>query len=75
MKITYSYQFTRHTNPVTTNYKFIVYRTHCPGIYDVIHEFDGLEALNHYKTIQDATPERLQQYLYIITKRARTKSI
>jgi hypothetical protein len=68
MKTTYSYKFTHHTNLVTTDYKFIVYRAHCFDIYDVISEFDGLEAYKHYQAVQNTTPEQLQRYLDVIAR-------
>jgi hypothetical protein len=67
MKTTYSYKFIHHTHLVTNDYKFIVYLAHCPGMYDIIHEFDGLEAFNHYQEVQNTTPEELQYYLHIIS--------
>jgi hypothetical protein len=66
MATTYGYQFTHHTNPFTTDYKFVVYRVYCPNTYDFMNEFDGQEALNHYQIVLELTPEQLQQYLYLI---------
>jgi hypothetical protein len=69
MKTTYSYKFTHHTNSVTTDYKFVVYCVYSPAVYDVIDEFNGLEALKHYKAVQETTPEQLQKYLARISKK------
>jgi hypothetical protein len=66
MNTTYSYTFTHHSNLVTTDYKFVIYKAYSPYVYDVISEFYGLEALNHYRVVQDTTPDKLQKYLRVV---------
>jgi hypothetical protein len=58
-----------------TNYKLIVYCAYTPNIYDVIIEINGEEAWKHYQTIQKATAQQLQSYLYLIASNKYNKRL
>jgi|GEM_PF-4760841 len=68
MTIVYGYEFTHNFKVVPIQYNFSVYRVYTSVSCDFICEFVGLEALNHYEIVKNATPEQLQQYLFGLFK-------
>lgn len=66
----YSFQFTHYADSVANDYKFIVYHSYSHFACDIIDEFNGQEALTHYKVVEKATTKQQQQYLHhLIAKR------
>jgi hypothetical protein len=68
MTTIYTYKFIHHSYLNQSDYHFIVYLAHCPSMYEIVHEFYGPDALKHYQSVINISPQKLQQCLAMISR-------